>query len=369
MSRGFSNLNVPEYLSGIDPSPRSAKTYLSGTLEQHLRLHKRSTEWWHLRPQDQRIEDAILGRPGKAPANALASNSSARYAVGQFGIDLFDQHRREWPQRRYALATLFSDRWLSFDRDLWVLLGGIKEASRQVIRLGQFDGWLAVVEFQTLVNTLGGLGRLILPNVHAVAWSDDPSFSFEAAEDRMLRSGRLFSHASAKTADVRRTADTSPTNLIAYMLKAAAVGKHRIPSTSSRWGFVLDDCALPPRAAARQTELLSSLYLDELIMAGGAGSPLRTALVGHLNANVVRSRNTELSVEGATRFWNGVRPRASARYSPVSVHRERRQLPHDAPLSLDPMRSIREMSWLHRRELVESLLREHAQGAVLRRGR
>ena len=278
---------------------------------------------------EKRLEDAVLGSLRQAPTNALGANIGARNVVGSFAIDYFERHRLEHPGRRYCLVTLFSDRWLSFDRLAAVWLGGITAASRQVMQLGAFDGWLAVTEFQTLVEIWAPLGRVILPNVHAVAWSDDPSFSFEAAEQRMAASRRLVSHIKAETASVSLRADTSPTNLIAYLLKGACVGKYRVPSKGSPSSFRLDDCALPPRAAARQTELLSSIYLDELIFAGGDVAAIRRVLVEQLHKAVRSASIDQPCVDQARDLWRRTRPRSKAHYHDVAVCRGDRQLPSD----------------------------------------
>lgn len=140
----FSDLKIPDPACGIDPSAAAAKAHLRETLKQLVKLHRRSTEWWRLNPHQQRVETAILGSWRYPPRNGLAANVGARYAVGSRAIDMFDAEQREHPQRRYALVTLISDRWITLDRHPTLYLGGIKAATRQVLRLGRFDGWVAV---------------------------------------------------------------------------------------------------------------------------------------------------------------------------------------------------------------------------------
>lgn len=189
------------------------------------------------------------------------------------------------------------------------------------------------VEFQTLAERAGGFGHLVLPNVHAVAWMNDAAFSFEAAEATMAASGRLVSETGASTVTVRRRDDTSPTNLAAYMFKGACVAKYRDVRNGGPWGVALADCALPPRAAARQIELLSAMYLDELILASGQGKRIRRELEQHLNASI-RPRIGELSTEAAARFWKGAFGRTPAFYGAVAVDRSTAQSKAAEALSL-----------------------------------
>lgn len=94
-------------------------------------------------------------------------------------------------------------------------------------------------------------------------------------------------------------------------------------------GFALEDCALPPRAAARETELLSSVYLDELIHAGGDGAAIRRVLVERLQKAVRSTSTDQLCVDRARGLWRRTRPSSKAHYDDVAVCRDDQQLPGD----------------------------------------
>lgn len=233
---GFSELQLDPAAMGIDPSAEGAKRYLRGTTLQMRDLFDRSIERLVLLPQETRIADSILGR-SRGSCNGLSSNLQLRLALGCLLIDLFNAMQRAQSQRRFWLVTLISDRWLSFDRHTRIWLGGMKDTSRQVMALGGFDGWFGLLEVQTLDETTRFLGRILLPNAHFIAWSDDETFDPNEAQSRMAASGRLESYVGAATADVRVDAKTSVCNMAAYIMKAAAIAKCRVPDRNMPAGF------------------------------------------------------------------------------------------------------------------------------------
>jgi len=328
----FSQLNCRAPISNIDPSPAGAKKYLRETITQTLSLYDRGTSRWKLLPQDLIVAEAIIGR-SRLVANQLASNMGLRRALGSLLIDLLGAMQNAHPRRRFFLVTLISDRWLSFDLDTYIWLGGMQNTVRPVMALGGFTGWFGMIEVQTLDETVRGLGRILMPHAHAVAWSDDPRFCPEEAEGVMRASKRLISRIGAATVDVSYREDTSACNLGAYIMKAAAVAKFREPCRYSPSGLKLSDTALPPVSAVRQVEVLSEMYFDELMLSGGDGTYLRRELKLAM-LNILPSRET--SVESAAAHWDRVRARSeqTARYARVDIDNTGRQLPPDSPISL-----------------------------------
>lgn len=334
--RGFGDVRPEEVLRHIDTSAHGAKSYLAGTIAQSVETHYRSTERWMLRPAELKTEAEILGIGGAVRAqNTLASNMTLRYKVGSHGIDMFADMVKAYPGRRFALATLISDRWLAFDRDTFIFLGGMKAISQLVLDSTPFDGWVAVVEVQTLDESVRGLGRILLPNVHAVVWTDDPTLDFVAVEREMQRSPLLISRIGAATVTVRRWANSAPTNLFAYLMKNAAVAKHREPSRFTLSGFTLKNGILRPASAVRQHEILAGIYLPELIFGGGGGRKIARKLRVYADRIVPRTL-TELGTDAATSFWEVARAShgQDQHYYPILIDRSDAQLPLDSPISL-----------------------------------
>jgi hypothetical protein len=331
----FSQLNIPKTKSNIDPSPLSAKDYLRGTISQLLDIYDRGVDRWMLLPQEIARSEEIIGRRGRYE-NCLASNMGLRLTSGGLLIDLCRQMELNRPERCYFLVTLISDRWLSFDRDTYIWLEGMRRTVRPVMALGGFDGWFSMLEIQSLDETVRGLGRILLPHAHAIAWSDDPAFSPEAAEQRMASSRRLVSRIGAKTVHVSYRADTSPCNLAAYIIKAACLAKYREPCIRSPSGIKLSDTALPPVSAVRQIEILSGIYFDELMLSGGDGAFLRVELKRAMLRNASRSGIHEMSIERARLHWSGLRRRTGRddNYWPVDIDRSGKQLPFASPITL-----------------------------------
>jgi hypothetical protein len=333
--RSFSDIPIPKVLCQIDPDPESAKAYLRSTISQHLELYDRSMDRWGLRTQESRRLNQLLGRQSPH-ANQLASNMPLREGLGCLIIDAFSDMMSRRPHRRYFSVTLISDRWLAFDRDTYVWLGGMRQSIRPVMALGCFDGWFAMLEVQTLDETVRGLGRILLPHAHAIAWSDDPEFSPENAVTVMTKSHRLVSRLGAPTVEIRYFDNTNPRNLAAYLFKAASVAKFREPCMRSPSGLHLADTALPPGSAVRQSEVLSGMYFDELMLTGGDGAYLRTKAKQFCRDWIAKSKGWEISAESAETTWLRTRRRTGRddNYAPVSVVRETRQLPYHSPISL-----------------------------------
>ncbi|WP_419826856.1 hypothetical protein [Sphingomonas sp.] len=291
-----------------------------------------------------RTEADILGASQfrTLPRNALASNMGLRWHVGAFGIDMFAEFAAQNPQRRFMLVTLISDGWLAYDCDTFIYLGGMQAASTALLNQAGFDGWAAIAEIQTLDESKKDLGRILLPNVHAIAWTMDPTIELAALERQLQASPELKSATSAATVTIEHRADTSPTNLMAYLLKNAALAKRRVPSRHSLSGLALGDCALRPASAVRQHEILSRIYLSELIFAGGEGLPLKDQLDHEVDRCAPFHRG-ELSTDAAAMFWKRLRQRhgRDEHYYPVAIDRSPAQLPCESPISLAASRFYR----------------------------
>ena len=332
-----SELLFPVSLPKVDPSPSGASGFVQDTLRQIVALHYRSTEWWMLPRSLLQVERAMIGRPGERPRNVLASNTAAKYIVGRKAIELLDEQQNQHPGRRYYLVTLISDRWITYSHETELWLGGMIATSRPVMQLAGFDGWLGIVEVQTIMEAFIDKGRWLLPHVHAVAWSDDPDFDYLAAARRMNASDRLYNRIGAPCANIRHWQQqgkpvSRATNIAAYVFKGAALGKYRRWDDRSYSGFYLEDTKLSPIAAVRQNEILSSVDLMHLIFAGGTGAAIRNELRRHLNSEVPGSA-TELTPDHARRFWNQVRSRRSSKryhaYGEPAVYRDAHQRPWD----------------------------------------
>ena len=331
---GFSGLKFEDATIGIDPSPDGAKRYLRGTVLQMRNLVDRSVERLTLTPRECVIADSIFGK-SRSVRNALSSNLELRYKLGCRLIDLLDDMQRAHSRRRFWLVTLISDRWLSFDKHTRIWLGGMKEACRQVMSLGDFDGWFGLVEIQTLDETIRYLGRILMPHSHFVAWSDDPLFDPEQAASLMQASGRLESRVWVATADVRRDPTTSVCNIAAYIMKAPAVAKYRVYAKDMPAGFALTDCKLPPVSAVRQTEILSQTTFDELMFSGGQGRAIRSALLEVIRPYMGVTGSQDLDTIDAEQFWRRLRRNTRRRaYGSVTINRTGAQLSSNTPISL-----------------------------------
>lgn len=273
----FSDINPHDVYANIDPSPQGARSYHLATIRDIERTYARSIERANIPPGLERKLSGIVGL-GKGISNCLASNLALRSKLTSRAIELFSAMQADLPHRRFFLTTLISDDWLTYDRNTQVFLGRMQATIRPVMALGQFDGWFGNIELQTMAETVAPFGRILMPHAHAVSWSDDPAFDAEEAENRMGSSKRLFSHLGAKTVDVSTRHDTGAANLVAYILKAPSVAKYRFPHQGSPSGFYLRPTALKPMSAVRLLEVLSGIYLDELMLSGGDGSAIRSDL-------------------------------------------------------------------------------------------
>ena len=330
--RNFSDIKIDKASFGIDPTPKGAKRYLRGTIADMLNTFDRSVNRWSLTRMETLTLSGIIGRT-RSDQNLLGSNLQLRLKLGSRLIDLLHTMETEMPNRRFYLVTLLSDRWLSFDRYAHIWLGGMKDAMRQVLRLGNFTGWFGLIELQTLDESVQALGRILLPHGHFIGWSDDPDFDPNRAAARMAGSKRLESRTSAATADVRADPLTSVCNIAAYLMKAPASAKYRVPSLRSHSGFALADCALPPVSAVRQMEILSHVTFDELMLGGGDGGYIRSELVRLIHETP--PKNSEIDTGRAARFWTRCRKRTRrGAYEPVHVDRTKAQLMPHPPISL-----------------------------------
>jgi hypothetical protein len=257
------------------------------------------------------------------------------------------------PQRRFMLVTLISDRWLSYDRDVYIWLGGMQYTARKVMARGGFDGWFGMAELQSLSESEAGLGRILLPHFHAVAWSDDASIDFEAAESKMAKSKRLISTTGAPTATISFHSETYAANLAAYVMKAPSVAKYRAPNIHVPPGFTLEPTALAPVSAVRLLEILSHIYFDELMLAGGDGRDVRTALKRHMIESA-KAENGFVEVTQSAKLWQAARrlTKRDKNYYPVEIERSVDQLPASCPISLDlpRLRELRSKRIAHRSE-------------------
>ena len=336
-SESESEFLIPVSQPRVDPSPAGASGFVRDTLRQIVALHYRSTERWMLPRSLLQVERAMIGWPGERPRNVLASNTAAKYVVARKAIELLDEQQNQHPGRRYYLVTLISDRWITYSHKTKLWLGGMIATSRPVMQLAGFDGWLGIVEIQTIMEAFIDKGRWLLPHVHAVAWSDDPDFDYRAAARRMNASDRLYNRIGAPCADIRHWEQqgkplSRATNIAAYVFKGASLGKYRRWDGHSYSGFYLEDTKLSPIAAVRQNEILSSVELMALIFAGGTGAAIRNELRRHLNSEVPGSA-TELTPDHARRFWDRVRSRPSSKryhtYGQPTVYRDAHQRPWD----------------------------------------
>ncbi len=334
--RGFSQLNTGSRWAEIDTSPAGAKEWLRETIRQMGDITRRSFERRELLPQHSLMLNRVLGAQRGAPCTMLASNLHQRSQCGAALIDFMDVHRRQTPERRYFLVTIFSDRWLSFDRAHTIIwLGGMKKIIAEVMRHAGFEGWFGAVEIQTLDETTGGLGRALLPHFHAIGWTTDRNFDPDAAAVRMQRLGRLKSHNNAQTVVITGDDGSSPSNLAAYILKAPSLAKAREPCASSPSGFRFTKTALPPIAAARLTEVLSGIYFDELLLSGGNGKGIRTHLRRLVRSSISDRSHHNISIEQAQRFWTELRRQGPLkRYPAVKVERTFGQLDLHSPICL-----------------------------------
>lgn len=321
---GFSEYIFRVERPKVDPTVRGALRHVRTTLKQAADLHLKSTARWGLTEEQTDTERELLGLDRGPPRNALASNITAKYVVAKRAIELLDRRQQRNPQRRWFLVTLINDRWMTYDRETEIWLGGMIATARPVLQLARFDGWLANVEIQTIDESRAGIGRWLLPHVHGVGWSDDPDFDVEAAEARMCESRRLYSGIGARTAQISVWDDSRACNQFAYVEKGACIAKCRHWNGRSPSGFWLGDCALRPISAVRQNEILSQVEVTDLLFAGGDGTSLRDKLKGHLHAAMRGNNAPPLTPRDARRFWQEVRPERYRHYRDVQIHREPR---------------------------------------------
>lgn len=329
----FSNINLGNAPSGIIAGPESAVRYTRDCYSQMRNLYRTSVHRWPISPRDRGLLDTITGATLYAP-NQLASNLRLRASVSHRLINEFDQLATEHPERRFCLTTLFHDGWLTYDRDTYLWLGNIRAKSSDVMKLAGFDGYFGMVEVQAMSESVRDLGRILLPHVHFIAWSDSSNFKFSAAEEEMRASGLLYSRLGADTADIQVRSDTHPSNLAAYVAKAPCVAKRRAPDRMKPSGFRLDNSRLAPAAALRVLEVLSHVYLDELMIGAGDGLAIRSMLKSHIS----RYAKRDIDVEDVSRVWERCRKLSHTDnfYYPVAVDRRRQsEQPLDALISLE----------------------------------
>jgi hypothetical protein len=100
--------------------------------------------------------------------------------------------------------------------------------------------------------------------------------------------------------------------------------------------MVLCDSKLPAVAAVRLQELLSGIYLDELILSGGDGQKVRREAAKFIDRIATLGSITDLTVESALRQWQRIRKvtKRDGNYYPIHIERATRHVPLECPIDL-----------------------------------
>jgi hypothetical protein len=311
---GFSEVN-------ICADPNEAKDWHRRGCKQFQMTCDRSMERRHMSIGDSRLLAHLTGSRLQ-PQNCFASNLALRRSALHAISNELGKMVKEHPFRSFVMVTLINDGWGTFEKLPILYLGAMKDAIAQVMVRANLDGWMGIIELQTIDHSVAGWGRLITPHFHALGWYDDPAYDIEATEAAMCRSARLNSSVRARTAVISPWQDSTLYNLPAYLLKAPAVAKHAVHDRNSPGYFHYEPCTLAPVSATRLFEILSKVELSELVLCSGGGKKLRSAILACETR--VRPTRFAMSDDDVERFWRRNQPKnGGGAYVPAKIIRDR----------------------------------------------
>lgn len=309
---------IQERFSDLDDegTPKESQAAAGDAARRFHRAALRALSLWDLRAVERDELLVLMGQRG-ATERLVASSKKLRLRSNAVLTTLFS-HVRETSagrrKRRFWNASFLGPLINEYRPELDL------DAYRQVVdRMVRAEGLNAVfsIELQALTNyPQKGEGRSFLLNAHALAWSDDPEFSAEAAQERLSAREGLFSEFGAKTVLLtpRTMVEGEIEYLAHYLTKAPATGKYRRkdPQNSSRW-------KLSPVAQVRSDlqlrllEILSHLEFTDLVWGVKGGTKIRSQWKQELSAwNAARCRTLRRPLEtdfDVGELWSRVRAR------------------------------------------------------------
>lgn len=224
-----------------------------------------------LRPDHQRMLDAILGLTRGHLPNAHASNIRERLELHAAVGDTFVAAWDESSLRQQRSITITPDAWLiDTQAPIFDLQSARNQAARWMRKL-KITG-LAGIEFQPFLNHPASEGWVISPHLHIVAYSDD---EHRFADDLANFKESMRSHCSVGEFVVGKPIRVTPGDVMkvsSYGFKCLTSATRLSPSRKEPGKYKLRLAPLPPMLALRTAEIMSYMSTSDLIIVRGTAA-------------------------------------------------------------------------------------------------
>ena len=303
-----SNDAEPNPARNPDGTRDTAKDRLSYTLSAFERKVEHSIRTWRLKASEERVWSA-LHSAGRQRV-AVGSNCCIRYNLGCAFIDMMADMFEQYPGRRFFLMTIIHDGWRTFDRRTEINLADIQRRGYQVLNLIGLP-CCAIIEIQAAVNSQATIGRLVLPHIHAIGWTDDRSFDAVATEAEMNALRRLRSLSGAPPVTV---IEIDPTlgdlaHAAGYLYKGPFEAKDFAPPSEKHpRGMTLSRSTnVRPNLLLRIDEILSQISMNELLFTRGC--PDQQRVLRDVLAELSGRHFQSPDLKNISSFWQQARRR------------------------------------------------------------
>ena len=300
----------------------TAKQRLSFTLEAFEQKVQHAVRHWQLKSAEELLWSS-LHRGGRQRV-AVGSNRSIRYNLGCAFIDMIAAMFERYPGRRFFLMTIIHDGWRTFDRRTEINLADIHRRGYQVLNLIGLP-CCAIIEIQAAVNSKATIGRLVLPHIHAIGWTDDRAFDAVTIETMMNERRRLQSLNGAPPVTI---VEIDPTlgdvaHASGYLFKGAFEAKDFAPPSEKHpRGLTLSrSTSVQPALLLHFDEILSRIDMSELIFTHGC--PEQRKILTNALAKLTSSKIQSGHLKNISLFWEQARLRnGKSLYRPVRILRK-----------------------------------------------
>jgi hypothetical protein len=221
------------------------------------------------------------------------------------------------PRRVHLITMIFSDQYLNFNKTE-LDLGKVKNRVRYALNKMDLNA-LAFIEFEPTLFSQQLFGKRCMTiscHVHGICWSNNPGFKPQKAAESIVSKRAFKPLLGYPCIDIRARKlqnDDSLRGMTRY------IGK--FPSGLKKLGIKMSDCDSKPTVniysnqdgytgpvALRMIELYSQLSIDDLIIARGEGSALRSEWKRRLRKETERNTgHTSPDLEQIAGFWRRLR--------------------------------------------------------------